>query len=117
VRLVADNGSNFKAAGRFWNEKYENICWYPCAANCLNLILQDFSKMPYFVDLAQHGCQVTKFLYNHKWPLGWLRKRLGWMKILRPGDTRFATRFIALKSFYDHKLDLQAMVTSSEFHA
>jgi len=39
------------------------------------------------------------------------------MEILRPGDTRFATTFIALKSLYDHKLDLQPMVTSFEFHA
>jgi len=39
------------------------------------------------------------------------------METLHPGDTRFATTFIALKSLYDHELDSQAMVTSSEFHA
>lgn len=70
VHLVTDNESNFKAAGRLLNEKYGNICWSPCAAHCLNLILQDISKMPHVVDLAQRGSQVTKFLYNHKWPLG-----------------------------------------------
>jgi len=52
------------------NEKYGNICWSPCTAHCLNLILQDISKMPHVVDLVQHRSQVTKFLYNHKWPLG-----------------------------------------------
>ena len=39
------------------------------------------------------------------------------MEILCYWGIRFATIFIALKSLYDHKLDLQAMVTSSEFHA
>ena len=34
---------------------------------------------------------------------------------LRPGATRFATTFIALKSLYDHKHDLQALVTSKFF--
>jgi len=117
MHLVTDNGRSFKAAGRLLNAKYGNICWSPCAAHYLNLILQDISKIPHVVDLAQQGSQVIKFLYNHKWSLGWLRKRPRWMDVLRPGDTRFATTFIALESLYDHKLDLQAMVTSFEFHA
>ncbi|RVW87671.1 hypothetical protein CK203_041218 [Vitis vinifera] len=33
----------------------------------------------------------------------------------RPGATRFATTFIALKSLHDHKHDLQALVTSKFF--
>ena len=33
-----------------------------------------------------------------------------------PRDTRFDIIFIALKTLYDHKLDLQAVVTSFEFH-
>ncbi|XP_034688130.1 uncharacterized protein LOC117916285 [Vitis riparia] len=45
----------------------------------------------------------------------WLRKREGWIKILRPGATHFATTFIALKSLHDHKHDLQALVTSKFF--
>ncbi|RVW24462.1 hypothetical protein CK203_082141 [Vitis vinifera] len=38
-------------------------------------------------------------------------KDIGWTEILRPGVTRFATTFIALKSLHDHKHDLQALVT------
>ena len=60
--FVTDNGSNFKAAGRLLNKKYRNGCWSPCADHCLNLILQDISKMPHVVDLAQRGSQVAKFL-------------------------------------------------------
>ncbi|KAL0315428.1 UNVERIFIED_CONTAM: hypothetical protein Sradi_5421000 [Sesamum radiatum] len=37
------------------------------------------------------------------------------IEILRPGDTRFATTFIALKSLSDHKDDLQGMVTCQDF--
>jgi len=95
IHLVTDNKSNFKAIDRLLNEKYENIYLSPCAAQCLNLILQDMSKMSHVVVLAQRGSQVTKFLYSRKWPLGWLRKRPGWTKILCPEDTRFATTFIS----------------------
>ncbi|KAL4567441.1 hypothetical protein LXL04_023025 [Taraxacum kok-saghyz] len=37
------------------------------------------------------------------------------VEIIRPGATRFGTAFIALKSLYDHKVDLQAMVISNDF--
>ncbi|KAF1862826.1 hypothetical protein Lal_00040094 [Lupinus albus] len=42
-------------------------------------------------------------------------KRQGWKEIIRPGATRFATTFIALKSIHEHKHDLQALVTSKDF--
>ena len=55
------------------------------------------------------------FVYNHVALLSWLRKRDGWIEILWPGATRFATTFIALKSLHDHKHELQALVTSKFF--
>ncbi|RVW75184.1 hypothetical protein CK203_053888 [Vitis vinifera] len=42
-------------------------------------------------------------------------KDIGWTEILRPGASRFATTFIALKSLHDHKHDLQALLTSKFF--
>lgn len=34
--------------------------------------------------MAILASKVTCFVYNHKWPLNWLRKREGWREILRP---------------------------------
>ena len=59
--------------------------------------------------------QNIDVVYNHIALLSWLRKREGWTEILRPGATRFATTFIALKSLHDHKHDLQALGTSKFF--
>ncbi|XP_023742508.1 uncharacterized protein LOC111890637 [Lactuca sativa] len=73
------------------------------------------SELPQVADLVTLASRVTIFVYNHKWPLNWLRKRLGWTEIIRPGATRFGTAFIALKSLCDHKHDLQAMVTSPDY--
>ncbi|XP_065863916.1 uncharacterized protein [Euphorbia lathyris] len=58
--------------------------------------------------------KINVFLYNHKHTLNWLRNRPGLTEIVRPGATRFATTFIALKSLHDHKNDLQALVISDE---
>ena len=44
VHLVTDNASNYVSAGKLLYEKYKTICWSPCAAYCLNLVLQDESS-------------------------------------------------------------------------
>ncbi|RVW22033.1 hypothetical protein CK203_105179 [Vitis vinifera] len=58
-----------------------------------NLIFKDIGKMDHVAELVRRASK----------------------EILRPGATRFATTFIALKSLHDHKHDLQALVTSKFF--
>ncbi|RVW73056.1 hypothetical protein CK203_061061 [Vitis vinifera] len=107
--------ANYVAAGRLISQKHKHINWSPCAAHCLNLIFKDIGKMDHVAELVRRASKVTIFVYNHVALLSWLRKREGWTEILRPGATRFATTFIALKSLHDHKHDLQALVTSKFF--
>ncbi|XP_023742913.2 uncharacterized protein LOC111891057 [Lactuca sativa] len=115
VQMVTDNAANYKLAGTKLCERYPSITWSPCAAHCLNLVLKDLSELDNVKSLVNLASRVTIFVYNHKWPLNWLRKRPGWKEIIRPGATRFGTVFIALQSLYGHKEDLQAMVISNEF--
>ncbi|GAV74526.1 LOW QUALITY PROTEIN: DUF659 domain-containing protein, partial [Cephalotus follicularis] len=115
VHMVTDNAANYTAAERLLHERYDNIYWSPCAAHCLNLLLKYISSMPHMDYLISRASQVTIFVYNHITLLSWLRKKSGWMKIVRPAMTRFATFFITLKSIYDHKPDLQALVTSKHY--
>ncbi|GAV84465.1 LOW QUALITY PROTEIN: DUF659 domain-containing protein, partial [Cephalotus follicularis] len=115
VHMVTDNATNYTTAGRLLHERYDNIYWSPCAAHCLNLLLKDISSMPHMDYLVSRVSQVTTFVYNHITLLSWLRKRFGWMEIVRPAMTRFVTSFITLKSIYDHKPDLQALVTSKHY--
>ncbi|XP_016171360.2 uncharacterized protein LOC107613746 [Arachis ipaensis] len=84
-------------------------------AHCINLILKDIASLPHIADLASRASKVTAFVYNHMIFLSWLRKRKEWKEIVRPGVTRFATVFITLKSIYDHKQDLQALVIDKYF--
>ncbi|XP_065867963.1 uncharacterized protein [Euphorbia lathyris] len=115
VHVVTDNGANYKAAGKKLSEKYPTIQWSPCVVQCINLIIKDIAEMPKVRDIAFLASRITLFVYNHKSVLNWLRKRSGWREIVRPGATRFATTFIALKSLHDQKHDLQALVVSDEF--
>ncbi|KAC9430404.1 hypothetical protein E3N88_45859 [Mikania micrantha] len=115
VQLVTDNAANYKKAGKLLCERYPSITWTPCAAHSLNLVLKDVSELDNVEKLVKLASRVTVFIYNHKMPLNWLRKREGWTEIIRPGATRFGTTFIALKSLVDHKNNLQALVISNEF--
>ncbi|XP_010446203.1 PREDICTED: uncharacterized protein LOC104728998 [Camelina sativa] len=114
VHFVTDSAPNYKAAGKLLAEKFPTIAWSPCAAHCINLILEDVTKLPSVHNLAHRMSKVTIFVYNHKSTLNWVRKRPGWREIIRSGETRFATTFIALQSLYQHKEDLQALVTSTD---
>ncbi|KAL6334947.1 hypothetical protein AAG906_023752 [Vitis piasezkii] len=115
VHKVTDNVTNYVATERLISQKHKHINWSPCATHCLNLIFKDIGKMDNVTELVTRASKVTIFVYNHVALLSWLRKKNGWIEILRPSATRFAATFIALKSLHDHKHDLQALVTSKFF--
>ena len=69
VHVVTDNASNYKAAGALLGEKYPTICWSPCAAHCINLILKDIGEMHDTKALVTLASMVTVFVYNHKFIL------------------------------------------------
>jgi hypothetical protein len=50
VQVVSDNGSNYKVAGKIIMEKYPTLYWTPCAAHCLDLMLEDIGKIKEFSD-------------------------------------------------------------------
>ncbi|XP_016195134.1 uncharacterized protein LOC107636114 [Arachis ipaensis] len=115
IHVVIDNTADYVAAGRLINQKFKNIHWSPCAAHCLNLILKDISSMPHISNLATCASKITVFVYNHMVFLSWLRQRTTWKQIVRPGATCFATVFITLKSIFERKADLQALVIDTHF--
>ena len=69
VQVVSDNGANFKKAGELIMEKYEQIYWTPCAAHCIDLMLEDIGKDRKIVGIVKKAQNLTKFIYNHGWAL------------------------------------------------
>ncbi|KAL4619227.1 hypothetical protein ACB092_06G064500 [Castanea dentata] len=115
VHMVTDNASNYVFAGKLLCEKYKTISWSPCAAHCLNLVLQDMGDMPHVDRLKKRPSKVTVFIYNHVALIAWLRNRPSWTDIVCARATRFATTFLSFGSLHVHKHDLQALVTSKFF--
>ena len=42
VQIVTENKASFKASGHLLMEKRKYLFWSPCAAHCIDLILEDF---------------------------------------------------------------------------
>ncbi|CAD6213230.1 unnamed protein product [Miscanthus lutarioriparius] len=86
VQVITDNGANYKAAGRILMERISTLYWSPCAAHCLDLMLEEIGNLKEF-----------------KKP------------IARAKPTRFATSFLTLKSLHKHIDALKALFVSEEW--
>ncbi|XP_078150193.1 uncharacterized protein LOC144545498 [Carex rostrata] len=115
VHIVTDNARNYVAAGRLLEGEFPSLYWSPCAAHCINLMLSDMGKLVEVGAVVDKASSMTKYIYNHCYPLHLMRQFTKGREILRPAPTRFATNFIALQSIYTQKDALRAMVACREW--
>ena len=112
VQIVTDNESTFVKAGKLLMKKY-NMFWTPCAAHCIDLMFEDIGKGDSVAQLIGNGRKITNFIYNHGRLLTKMRQVCGG-DIVRPGTTRFVTKYIALDSLLKKKTGLNKVCISNE---
>jgi hypothetical protein len=117
VQVVSDNGSNYKAGGRLLMDQYPTLYWTPCAAHCLDLMLEDIGKIKEFSDCIAKAKRTTRFIYAHTWLLDLMRSLNGKKDLVRPGATRFATSFLTLTSMWSQRQFLKALFVSAQWYA
>ncbi|KAL6584924.1 hypothetical protein OROMI_004213 [Orobanche minor] len=113
VQVVTDSASAYVLAGRLLEEKRPRLFWSPCAAHCIDLMLEDVGHLPIFLDTIKKAKEV--YIYRHNWVLYMFRKFSKKRELTRPGVTRFATAFLTLRSFMDNKHALRKMFLSEEW--
>lgn len=96
-------------------EKYPHIYWTPCAAHCIDLMLEDIFKMPHLKKTLERAISVNTYIYNRTLLLNMMREFTGQRDMVRPAKTRFATAFITLNCFRTHKKNLRKMFTSEQW--
>ena len=69
-----DNAAKYVVAGRILMHRYPTLFWTPCAAHCIDLILEDIAKIPYIKDIFELAKSITKFIYNHAFVLSLIRR-------------------------------------------
>lgn len=116
VQLVTDNASNYKLAGEMLMDKRKTLFWTPCAAHCLDLILEDFEKKlkDHKVTIAK-GKRITTYIYSRAQVLSWMRDFPKGRELIRPRPTRFATSYLTLSCLNVHKGELMTMFASDKW--
>jgi hypothetical protein len=113
MQVVTDNGANFKAAGRILMERIPHLFWTPCAAHCLDLLLEDIGKIKEFNSCINMAKKVSRFIYKHGRIHNLMRDKICG-DLVRPGVTRFATSFLTLASMHRHRNGLRNLFVSDE---
>jgi len=97
-------------------EKRKCLFWTPCAAYCIDQMLEDFVKIKWVGECMEKGQKITRFIYNRVWLLNLMRKEFtAGKELLSPAATKFATSFITLQSLIDHKAALRRMFQSCKW--
>lgn len=116
VQVVTDNAANYKAAGEMLMKKRKKLFWTPCAAHCIDLMLEDFEKkiIEHKVTIAK-GRKITSFIYNRTRMICMLKEFTKGKELLRPGATRFATSYLTLGRLYEQRGALISMFASEQW--
>ncbi|CAM8978732.1 unnamed protein product [Rhodiola kirilowii] len=115
IQVVSDNASNYVAAGKLLEKRRKHLFWTPCAAHCIDLMLEDIGKIPRIKGAIKNAIILNSYIYTHVGVLNLMRKYTMKRELLRPAITRFATTFITFKSLYDQKANLRRMFTSDDW--
>ncbi|KAJ8620417.1 hypothetical protein MRB53_028946 [Persea americana] len=116
VQVITENTASYKAAGKMLEEKRRNLFWTPCAAYCIDKMLEDFMKIKWVRECMEKGQKISKFIYNRTWLLNLMRKEFtGGRELVRVAITRSATSFATLQSLFEHKACLKRMFQSNKW--
>ena len=115
VQVVMDGASNLVVAGRKLMEKRTKLFWSPCAAYCLDLVLEDIGELPVFYNTIVNAKKITTYIYRHTWVLNLYRKYSKGRELARPAVTRFATSYLTLNCIKQQKNALRAMFALEEW--
>ncbi|KAK4421880.1 hypothetical protein Salat_2138600 [Sesamum alatum] len=115
LKVVTDNESSFRAAGEMLMQKRKHLFWSPCAAHCIDLMLEDIGKLKSVRATIDEAKRITSFIYNSDKVVNLMKTYTKDRELLRPGITRFATEYIALESLLRHQMELRQLCTCDEW--
>lgn len=96
--------------------KRPHLYWTPCAAHCLDLMLEDIGKqIPKVKNALKKAIFSNGYIYSHVGLVNLMRKFTNQRNLHRPAITRFATSFITLAQIHKQRNNLRKMVTSQEW--
>ncbi|KAI3507987.1 hypothetical protein L1887_22986 [Cichorium endivia] len=116
VQVVTDNASAYVKAGKLLEAKRPHLYWTPCAAHCIDLMLEDIGKqIPRVKSAIKKAIFANGYIYTHVQLVNLMRSFTNQRNLHRPAVTRFATTFITLAQFQKQRANLRKMVCSQKW--
>ncbi|XP_028062825.1 uncharacterized protein LOC114266138 [Camellia sinensis] len=115
VQVVTDSTSANVLAEKFLEAKRPHLYWTPCAAHCLDLMLEDIFKIPNFNKTFEKAIAVHGYIVNCSGLLNMMRQFTQCKDLIKPAKTRFATAFLTLSRIHQQQTNLKKMFTSEEW--
>lgn len=115
IQLVTDNAANCKKAGELLMRRRKKLFWTPCAAHCIDLMLEDVGKIKSFKNVINKAMKMTSFIYRHARILDAMRGKTKGADLVRAGVTRFASSFLTLQSVLKHQEPLRQLFVSDDW--
>ncbi|XP_052176679.1 uncharacterized protein LOC127790982 [Diospyros lotus] len=116
VQVVTDNAANYKAAGEMLMEKRKRLYWTPCAAHCIDLMLEDFEKkLRVHAITIRKARRISTYIYSRTLLISMLRQFTKRRDLITPAVTRFATAYLTLGCLSELKGALMTMFISNSW--
>ncbi|CAN1170217.1 hypothetical protein LINPERHAP2_LOCUS28863 [Linum perenne] len=110
---VVEKVGEENAAGAKLMEKRTHLFWTPCAAHCLDLMLEDLEKkLSVHKTTIAKGRKITNYIDGRAMLISMLKEFTKGGDLIRPAVTRFATAYLTLGCLSKHKGDLMSMFSS-----
>ncbi|XP_076948225.1 uncharacterized protein LOC143620402 isoform X1 [Bidens hawaiensis] len=112
VQIILDNTLNCKSLVNHISQTYGTIFVSPCALQCLNAILKEFSKIDWVNRCILQAQIVSKFIYNNSSLLDMMKKFTEGEEIVKTGITKYVSHFLTLQSILKQRSRLKHMFNS-----
>lgn len=115
VQVITSTEDRYAVAGNRLTETYSTVCWTPCAAHCIDLMLNDIGKLPKVKMILDQAKTISRYIYMNNVVLKMMRKYTYGIDLVDLGYTCSCTDFMTLKRMVSIKHNLQSMFTSEEW--
>ncbi|XP_022738400.1 uncharacterized protein LOC111291085 isoform X2 [Durio zibethinus] len=115
VQIIMDTSFNYTGISNHILQNYGTIFVSPCASQCLNLILEEFSKVDWVNRCILQAQTLSKFLYNNVSMLDLMKRFTGGQELIRTGITKSVSSFLSLQSMLKQRSRIKHMFNSPEY--
>jgi len=99
-------------------EKRKKLYWTPCAAHCIDLMLEDFeTKISVHKDTIALGKKITTCIYSRTGLVCMLHQFTYGADLIRPATTHFVTSYLTLGCLNENNSALIRLFTSKEWQS